>query len=176
MQRRSSSLKGSVPALDLRAARSLSSSPPHPRRSSPLISIKDVATSPINRKSAPRSVNDASCMPQMLPESTFWASLQQWQEIDASDYEGKWFQAFVVARTDQYICVHFVGWEKLWCENIPIKEVHLRIRSRRQDSKTGPLGSQSIRAVKSLYRCGCAAAHRNSMKFSRHHGAGARRT
>ncbi len=115
-------------------------------------------------------------MPQIQTKYDFVTSLKLWQEIDASDYEGEWFQAVVVLRNDQYIRVHFVGWDKKFHENIAMEEVHCRIRSRRRDSKTGPGGPQTITEVKALFRCGRCSAHRGSMKFTRDQPAGARKT
>jgi hypothetical protein len=79
-------------------------------------------------------------------------SLKQWQEIDATDYEGKWFQAVVVLRNEHHIRVHFLGWDKHWCENIPVQESYYRLRPRRQDTRVGPGGAQSVTGVMALHR------------------------
>jgi hypothetical protein len=150
--------KGSTAPLDLRAAL-----PPPPGYSGPPKKIKHAAASPLPvNASPPRTLHNvavASAMPPMDPKTnalspafSFAMSLKQWQEIDATDYEGKWFQAVVILRNDHHIRVHFLGWEKIWCENIPIEESHSRIRDRRHDTKTGPGGPQTIKAVMALYR------------------------
>ena len=151
--------KGSIPPLDLRAAL-----PPPPGYSGPPKKTKNAAASPVPvNASPPRTLHNvavaSATMPPMDPEAnalspafSFAMSLKQWQEIDATDYEGKWFQAVVILCNDHHIRVHFLGWEKIWCENIPIEESHSRIRDRRHDTKTGPGGPQTIKAVMALYR------------------------
>jgi len=90
----------------------------------------------------------------LTPAELFVNSLQQWQEIDATDYEGSWFQAVVVLRTSSHVRVHFVGWERRWCENIPIEDAKGRLRERRDDTRVGQEGAQTVEDVMALYRCG----------------------
>jgi hypothetical protein len=88
------------------------------------------------------------------PAEMFVASLQRWQAVDALDYEGSWFQAYVVMTSESHIRVHFVGWEVRWCENITIKDAKVRLRARREDSRVGPGGEQTVQDVMKIHRCG----------------------
>ena len=94
----------------------------------------------------------------VTPAEMFVASLQRWQAIDALDYEGSWFQAYVVMTSDSHIRVHFVGWEVRWCENITLEDSKVRLRARRDDSRVGPLGEQTVKDVMKIHRCGGGGA------------------
>jgi hypothetical protein len=155
--------KGTVPALDLRAALSRSGaarsqqvcgSPPTPSGCSG--QPKKIELEPFSSVIAKVAKNEPN-----KPDVAFVAHLKQWQEIDATDYEGKWFQAVVVLRNEHYIRVHFVGWETQWSENIPVQEAYCRLRPRRPDTKVGLEGAQTVKNVMKLYRCGCSACRRS---------------
>lgn len=187
------SKKGTIPALDLRAAPSPRAPPPSlqlERRSSSardggdnrlrhVSGVQPGCKGPSNntgsRASSPGVVNvvknettiplknettipvvhapaNTVGRPSNSSEVAFVMSLKQWQEIDATDYEGKWFQAVVVLRNEHHIRVHFLGWDKHWCENIPVQESYCRLRPRRQDTRVGPGGAQSVKGVMALHR------------------------
>ncbi len=157
--------QGSIPALDLRTAQQKMPTPAFPAGTGPLkTNVASLANVSI-RSSLQTSVV-ASSMPQMQPSPAVESSLQHWQEIDACDYEGQWFQAVVVAINDHHIRVHFLGWEKIWCENIPIEDSHFRIRSRQHDSKTGPGPPQTIKCIMAMHRCGRSPSHCCSFEFT----------
>jgi hypothetical protein len=111
------------------------------------IVVKNETTIPVMRAPA-----NTLGRPSNSSEVAFVMSLKQWQEIDATDYEGKWFQAVVVLRNEHHVRVHFSGWDKQWCENIPLEESYCRLRPRRQDTRVGPGGAQSVKAVMALHR------------------------
>jgi hypothetical protein len=173
--------KGSIPPLDLRTALS------HPPgNSGPPKTIEHATASPVFVSASParplHNIAVENFVPLMEPDASvlspatsFAMSLKQWQEIDATDFEGIWFQAVVILRDDHHIRVHFVGWDKIWCENIPIEELHCRIRNRRHHSETGPGGPQTIKAVMALYRCGCVAGRDSSVTFIRDDVSGIQR-
>jgi hypothetical protein len=137
---------GSVPALDFRNAL-----PSHPTTAYSTGGNRGARSSSAQPHSP--AISHASIVHEPTAEVAFISSLKQWNEIDASDYEGKWFQAFVVWRNEHHIRVHFVGWQKQWCENISIIESYARLRPRNADTKIGPGGPQTVKDIMSLYRC-----------------------
>jgi hypothetical protein len=155
--------KGTVPALDLRAALSRSGGAARSQqlvhRSPPTPSGYSSQPKKIDMESLSSATTNIAKIERIKPDVEFVAHLKQWQEIDATDYEGKWFQAVVVLRNEHYIRVHFVGWGTQWSENIPVQEAYYRLRSRRPDTKVGPEGAQALKNVMTLYRCGSSAYH-----------------
>ena len=158
--------KGSIPALDLRAAPSRTACPPKSsppgRTATTAIVSPSTGTAAIVSPSTGTAAHAAAASSPLNPSSTspdvaFVKSITQWQEIDATDYEGIWYQAVAVLRNDHYIRVHFVGWDKNWCENIPVEDAHCRLRARRADTKFGPRGAETVRQVMALFRCAHAA-------------------
>jgi hypothetical protein len=73
------------------------------------------------------------------------------EEIDASDCNGSWYQAFIVARTEKTVHVHFSGWKMRYDERIPLEYVPTRIRPRDIRTATGPLGAEENRIVSAMY-------------------------
>ena len=126
-----------------------------PLKNETTIPLKNETTIPLkNETTIPVMHAPANTVgrPSNSSEVAFVMSLKQWQEIDATDYEGKWFQAVVVLRNEHHIRVHFSGWDKHWCENIPVQESYCRLRPRRQDTRVGPGGAQSVKGVMALHR------------------------
>jgi hypothetical protein len=73
------------------------------------------------------------------------------EEIDARDCNGSWYQAFIVARTEANVHVHFSGWKMRFDERIPLEDVPTRIRPRDIGTATGPLGAEENRIVSAMY-------------------------
>ena len=146
--------KGSVPALDFRNALP-SPHLKHVKLPSAVSSSTGGSRGARSSSARPQSpaTSHASIVHEPPAEVAFISSLKQWQEIDATDYEGKWFQAFVVWRNEHHIRVHFMGWQKQWCENISIIESYRRLRPRNADTKVGPGGPQTVKDIMALYRC-----------------------
>jgi hypothetical protein len=55
---------------------------------------------------------------------------KQFEEIDARDHLGKWYQAFVIETADDGIAVHFSGWSQIWDEFVPVSQIAARVRAR----------------------------------------------
>jgi hypothetical protein len=91
------------------------------------------------------------------------------QEIDAKDhvgkwyqsfiiqykivtlYSGKWYQAFVIEAADDGIAVHFSGWSQIWDEFVPTSQIAARVRSRSSRTETGEGGAETVEEVRALY-------------------------
>jgi DNA-binding beta-propeller fold protein YncE len=105
------------------------------------------------------------------PSSSQSASPYAKCEIDAQDYLGKWYQAFIVegdVSSSDAIRVHFMvralfsqsqgfhltvfmqGWSQKWDENIPKSNYATHIRPRSK-CLTGPHGEESLAAVQATY-------------------------
>jgi hypothetical protein len=83
-------------------------------------------------------------MPLLLIRESF-------EEVDAMNKQGKWFQAFVVHATPSIKKIHFMGWQKSHDEDIPCDLWDARIRPRSAACDTGPRGSETSEAVKQVY-------------------------
>ena len=73
------------------------------------------------------------------------------EEIDARDSGGSWFKAFIFARSETCVHVHFSGWQMKWDEQIPVEDVPTRVRPREVSTAVGPLGPEDNRSVSAMY-------------------------
>ena len=73
---------------------------------------------------------------------------EHFQEIDAKDHLGKWYQAFVIETTDDGIAVHFSGWSQIWDEFVPTSQITKRVRSRSMHTETGEDGPETVAEVR----------------------------
>jgi hypothetical protein len=73
------------------------------------------------------------------------------EEVDAQDSSCSWYQAFIIARDDKDVHVHFSGWGKENDEKISLANVPSRIRPRVVSTAVGPLGSEENRSVSAMY-------------------------
>jgi len=62
---------------------------------------------------------------------------QDVEEVDAKDWMGNWYQAFIVKRDEKEALVLFSGWGKEQAATIPISELPQRIRARSASTATG---------------------------------------
>jgi hypothetical protein len=68
-------------------------------------------------------------------------------EVDGLDSRGRWWQAFVLRRTPQFIVLHFMGWDACWDETIPMSKMRTHLRARNPRSPVGPNGMEKIENV-----------------------------
>jgi hypothetical protein len=94
-------------------------------------------------------------MPLLLTRDVF-------EEVDAMNKQGKWFQAFVVDATSSFKRVHFMGWQKHRDEDIPADCFETHIRPRTSTCEMGPKGKESAEAVRQMYGIAAAAADADS--------------
>lgn len=73
------------------------------------------------------------------------------EEVDAMNKQGKWFQAFVVEATPSMKRIHFMGWQKSHVEDIPSDRFETHIRPRSAACDVGPRGKETSEAIKLLY-------------------------
>jgi hypothetical protein len=76
---------------------------------------------------------------------------EHFQEIDAKDHLGKWYQAFVIETADDGIAVHFSGWSQIWDEFVPTSQIAARVRNRSPRTETGEAGPETVEEVRALY-------------------------
>ena len=86
------------------------------------------------------------------------------EEIDARDCNGAWYKAFIVARTEANVHVHFSGWDMRWDERIPLEDVPTRVRPREISTATGPLGYEENRIVSAMYTLDGEAAKKRYVR------------
>jgi hypothetical protein len=79
---------------------------------------------------------------------------ESFEEVDAMNKQGKWFQAFVVHATPSIKKIHFMGWQKSHDEDIPCDLWESRIRPRSAACDIGPRGKETSDAVKQVYGIG----------------------
>ena len=79
---------------------------------------------------------------------------ESFEEVDAMNKQGKWFQAFVVHSTPSIKKIHFMGWQKSHDEDIPCDLWESRIRPRSTECDIGPRGKETPDAVKLVYGIG----------------------
>jgi hypothetical protein len=83
-------------------------------------------------------------MPLLLLRDTF-------EEVDAMNKQGKWFQAFVIHATASVKKIHFMGWQKSHDEDIPADRFDTHIRPRSAACEIGPRGKETSEAVRQVY-------------------------
>ena len=83
-------------------------------------------------------------MPLLLIRDVF-------EEVDAMNKQGKWFQAFVVSGTASSKKVHFMGWQKSHDEEIPADKFDTHIRARSAACEIGPRGKETADTVRQAY-------------------------
>jgi hypothetical protein len=83
-------------------------------------------------------------MPLLLIRDVF-------EEVDAMNKQGKWFQAFVVGATSSFKKIHFMGWQKSHDEDIPADRFDTHIRPRSAACDIGPRGKETSEAIRQLY-------------------------
>ena len=79
------------------------------------------------------------------------AVFEHFQEIDAKDHLGKWYQAFVIEAADDGIAVHFSGWSQIWDEFVPANQIASRVRARSRHTAVGRTGPEAKQDVRALY-------------------------
>jgi hypothetical protein len=92
------------------------------------------------------------------------------QEIDARDHLGKWYQAFVIETADDGIAVHFSGWSQVWDEFVPTSQLSTRVRKRNSYTETGDLGPETAEDVRALYS-GFTVREQEALRLLRKGGA-----
>ena len=83
-------------------------------------------------------------MPLLLIRDVF-------EEVDAMNKQGKWFQAFIVRATPSSKKIHFMGWQKSHDEDIPSDRFDTHIRPRSTTCEIGPRGKEAADAVRQAY-------------------------